>query len=190
MSPAEELLREAHEGEFDLVVVGCYGRSALVECLLGGVSSQVIHHSKVPVLVAKIERDFSSILMCTGGSKYAEDAIHFASEIAKKAKSDVTVLAVAPSKDPNIVKAAKKMANRGAAILKKSGVKSVAKVRTGHPAEEILTEAREGDYHLLVMGHKGTSAVVDILLGDVVSKVMHHSRRPTLVFREEMTKEG
>lgn len=190
MSPAEELLREAHEGGFDLIVVGCHGRSILVECLLGGVSSQVIHHSKVPVLVAKTKRGFSSILMCTGGSKYAEDAIRFASEIAKKAKSEVTVVSVAPSKDPNVMKSAKKMANRGAAILKKKGVKAVAKVRTGHAAEEILTEAREGEYHLLVVGYKGTSAVVDILLGDVVSKVMHHSRRPTLVFREEIPKEG
>jgi nucleotide-binding universal stress UspA family protein len=190
MSPAEELLREAHEGGFDLIVVGCHGRSVLVECLLGGVSSQVIHHSKVPVLVAKTKRSFSSILMCTGGSKYAEDAIHFAAEIAKKAKSKVTVLSVAPSKDPKIAKSAKKMADKGAAILKKKGVKAVAKVRTGHPAEEILTEAREGEYHLLVVGYKGTSAVADILLGDVSSKVMHHSRRPTLVFREEIPKEG
>ncbi|MFQ6060454.1 MAG: universal stress protein [Thermoplasmata archaeon] len=186
MSPAEELMREAQDGGYDLVIVGCHGRSVLVECLLGGVSSQLIHHSKIPVLVAKTKRDFSSILMCTGGSRYAEDAIRFSSEIAKKAKSEVTVLSVAPKEDPRILKTAKRIANRGKAILKQSGTKAKAKVRIGHPAEEILKEAREGEYTLLVMGYKGTSAVVDILLGDVVSKVMHHSRRPTLVFREEM----
>ncbi len=187
ISPAEELLREAHDGDFDIIVVGCHGRSVLVESLLGGVSSQLIHHSKIPILVVKSLRNFSRILMCTGGSKYAEDAIRFASDIAAKAKSKVTVLSVAPSDDPKIIEMASKIASKSAEILKKKGVEVEAKVRTGHPAEQILTEARSGGYPLLVMGYKGTSAVADLLLGDVASKVMHHSRRPTLVFREKIT---
>jgi len=186
ISPAEELLREAYEGHFDLIIIGCHGRSVLMECLLGGVSSQMVHHSHLPVLVVKNIRGFSRILMCTGGSKYAEDAIEYASEIAEKAESSVTVLSVAPSKDSKVVDHAWTIADKTSEALEKRGIKSSPRVRTGHPAEEILKEAREGDYHLIVMGYKGTSAVVDLLLGDVVSKVMHHSRRPTLVFREEM----
>lgn len=186
ISPSEELLREAHDGEFDLIVVGCHGRSVLLECLLGGISSQLIHHSKIPILVAKSMRKFSRILMCTEGSKHAEDAIRFASDIAVKAKSKVTILSVAPSDDPKIIETAGEIASKSAEILKERGVEVEAKVRTGHPAEEILTEAREGEYPLLVLGYKGTSAVADLLLGDVASKVMHHSRRPTLVFREEI----
>ena len=184
MSPAEETLREAHEEGFDLIVTGCHAKSALMECLLGGVSSQIVHHSKIPVLIVKSKRSFSRILMCTGGSSYAEDAIAWASEIAEKAGSRVTVLSVAPSKDKKVVQVAQKYANRGVKILKKRGIEATAMVRTGHPAEEILVEAREKDYRMIVMGHKGTSAVVNLLLGDVVSKVTHHSRRPTLVFRE------
>ncbi len=187
ISPAEELLREAYEGEFDLIIIGSHGRSVLVECLLGGVSSQMVHHSQLPVLVVKNIRGFSRILMCTGGSKYADDAIEYASEIAEKAGSSVTVLSVAPSMDPKIVEHAWRIADKASETLERRGIRSNPRVRTGHPAEEILNEAREGDYHLIVMGYKGTSAVVDLLLGDVVSRVMHHSRRPTLVFREETT---
>ncbi|MFQ5885019.1 MAG: universal stress protein [Thermoplasmata archaeon] len=187
ISPSEELLREAHDGDFDLIVVGSHGRSILIESLLGGVSSQLIHHSKIPILVVKSFRDFSRILMCTEGSKHAEDAIRFASDIAAKAEAKVTVLSVAPSDDPKIIETAGRIAAESAEILKEKGVEVEAKVRTGHPAEQILTEAREGEYPLLVMGYKGTSAVADLLLGDVASKVMHHSRRPTLVFREEIT---
>ncbi|UCD91579.1 MAG: universal stress protein [Methanobacteriota archaeon] len=187
ISPSEELLREARDGKFDLIVVGCHGRSVLMECLLGGVSSQLIHHSKIPILVVKSRRDFSGILMCTEGSKHAEDAINYASDIAVKAKSEVMILSVAPSDDPKIIETAGEIAGKTAEMLKEKGVVEVeAKVRTGHPAEEILTEAREGDYPLLVLGYKGTSAVADLLLGDVASKVMHHSRRPTLVFREDI----
>ena len=184
ISPAEELLRVAHEEEMDLIVVGCHGRSVLMEALLGGVSSQIVHHSKVPVLVVKNPRGFSRILMCTGGSKYADDAIDYASGIAEKAGSEVTILSVAPSDDPKIVERATEIARAGAEALKEKGIKATPKVTSGHPAEEILREARKGDYRLIVMGYKGTSAVVDLLLGDVVSKVMHHSRRPTLIFRE------
>ena len=63
ISPAEEMLREVHKANFDLIVVGCHAKSVLMECLLGGVSSQIIHHSKVPVLVVKTKRSFSRILM-------------------------------------------------------------------------------------------------------------------------------
>ncbi len=190
ISPTEELLRIANEEKFDMIIVGCHGKSVLMECLLGGVSSQIVHHSKIPVLVVKNKRSFSRILMCTGGSSYAEDAIAFAADIAKHAESRVTVLSVAPTMAPEVVDRAWEFAERGAKILRDRGVKAEALVRTGHPAEEILTEAREFDYRLIVMGYKGTSAVVDLLLGDVVSKVMHHSRRPTLVFREDSSKKS
>jgi nucleotide-binding universal stress UspA family protein len=189
ISPAEELIREAYEEDIDLIVVGCHGRSVLMEALLGGVSSQIVHHSKVPVLVVKNPRGFSNMLMCTGGSKYAEDALEYASYIAEKAGADVTVLSVSPSKDPKIVEHTTEIANERAEALKAKGINATPKVSIGHPAEEILKEARKGDYELLVMGYKGTSAVVDLLLGDVVSKVMHHSRRPTLVFREDPKQE-
>jgi nucleotide-binding universal stress UspA family protein len=189
ISPTEELLREVQEEDIDLIVIGCHGRSVLMEALLGGVSSQIVHHSKVPVLVVKNPRGFSKILMCTGGSKYADDAIEYASDIVLKAGSEVTILSVSPSKDPSVVEHATKIAEAGAATLKEKGIEATPRVRTGHPAEEILKEARKGDYRLLVMGYKGTSAVVDLLLGDVVSKVMHHSRRPTLVFREDTKRE-
>jgi nucleotide-binding universal stress UspA family protein len=184
ISPTEELLREVQEEDIDLIVIGCHGRSVLMEALLGGVSSQIVHHSKVPVLVVKNPRGFSKILMCTGGSKYAADAMEYASLIAEKAGSEVTILSVSPSKDPKVVEHATKIAGDEAETLKKRGINAIPRVSTGHPAEEILKEARKGDYRLIVMGYKGTSAVVDILLGDVVSKVMHHSRRPTLIFRE------
>lgn len=184
ISPAEELLREAHEEDVDLIVVGCHGRSVLMEALLGGVSSQIVHHSRVPVLVVRNPRGFSKILMCSGGSRYAADAMEYASYIAQKAGSEVTVLSVSPSKDPQIVEHTTKVAEDAAASLREKGIDATPRVSTGHPAEEILKEARKGDYRLIVMGYKGTSAVVDLLLGDVVSKVMHHSLRPTLVFRE------
>jgi nucleotide-binding universal stress UspA family protein len=48
--PAEIILRYA-DREYDLVAVGSRGLSSIEGFLMGGVSSKVVHHSKVPTLV-------------------------------------------------------------------------------------------------------------------------------------------
>lgn len=184
MSPAAEILRELHEENFDLLVVGSHGASAVMEFLLGGISSQIVHHAKKPVIVVKKMRNVRKMLMCTAGSKCSFAAIRYSAGIAKAANADVTVLSVSPFDTSEAVSQAWEFVHAGAEILKEHGVAAKEFVRVGKPAEEILTEARKQDFDLIVMGYLGTSAVADILLGEVASKVMHHSRRPTLIFRE------
>ncbi|MCK4367098.1 MAG: universal stress protein [Thermoplasmata archaeon] len=184
VSPAAEVLNELHEENFDLLVVGSHGTSAVMEFLLGGISSQIIHHAKKPVIVVKKLRDVANILMCTAGSKCSYRAIRFATSIAKAAGADVTVLSISPWKSSEAVNQAWEFVHAGVEILKEHGVAAGEMVRIGKPAEEILAEARKRDFDLIVMGYRGTSAVADMLLGEVASKVMHHSLRPTLIFRE------
>ncbi|MFQ5910133.1 MAG: universal stress protein [Thermoplasmata archaeon] len=183
-SPAAEILRDFHEENFDLLVVGSHGASVVMEFLLGGISSQIIHHAKKPVIVVKKVREVSKIIMCTAGSRTSFDAIRYAGNIAKAAKADVTVLSVSQWKSSEAVSHAWEFVHAGIDILKDYGVSGKEMVRIGRPAEEILAEARKQDFDLIVMGYRGTSAVADILLGEVASKVMHHSLRPTLIFRE------
>jgi len=56
----------------------------------------------------------------------------------------------------------------------------LTKVRLGTPAEEILKEAEEGNYDLIVMGRKGRSALKDLILGGVSSAVLHRCYNPTV----------
>ena len=49
--PARELLRAAHEGEHDLIVMGSRGRGRVTAAVLGSVSNHVMHESDVPVIV-------------------------------------------------------------------------------------------------------------------------------------------
>jgi nucleotide-binding universal stress UspA family protein len=51
--PGDAILREAHEGGFDLIIIGDRGLSGLKELVLGSVSHQVVDMSRVPVLVVK-----------------------------------------------------------------------------------------------------------------------------------------
>ncbi|MBI5253039.1 MAG: universal stress protein [Euryarchaeota archaeon] len=52
-NPAEEILKEAERGRYDLIVVGSYGKGGVNKFLLGSVSSKLVHLSKIPVLVVK-----------------------------------------------------------------------------------------------------------------------------------------
>ena len=49
--PLDEILKEVDN--FDLVVIGSHGLGAIDRFLLGSVSSELVHKSKVPVLVVR-----------------------------------------------------------------------------------------------------------------------------------------
>ena len=51
---AAEILREVHEGDYDLIVIGAPGAAGrLKEQLLGNVTRQVVEHAPCSVLVVK-----------------------------------------------------------------------------------------------------------------------------------------
>lgn len=49
--PAEEILRLVREQPVDLICIGARGRGRVTGALLGSVSTAVLHHSPVPVIV-------------------------------------------------------------------------------------------------------------------------------------------
>jgi nucleotide-binding universal stress UspA family protein len=51
--PAEEIIKEARDGGYDLIVLGSHGLSNFEEFLLGSVSTDVVNQSKVSVLIVK-----------------------------------------------------------------------------------------------------------------------------------------
>ena len=55
--PAEEILRLVREQPVDLVCMGARGRGRVTGALLGSVSSAVLHHSPVPVVVLHPPRE-------------------------------------------------------------------------------------------------------------------------------------
>lgn len=52
-NPAEEIVRAAETGAFDLVIVGAQGMNAIERFLLGSVSARVARYAPCPVLVVR-----------------------------------------------------------------------------------------------------------------------------------------
>lgn len=63
------------------------------------------------------------------------------------------------------------------------GVKAHFEVGVGHPAEQIIYDADRHGVDLIVVGHRGRSKFVRLLLGSVSKHVVQYADRPVLVVR-------
>ena len=141
---------------------------------------------------------FKDILLPTDGSKGAAEAINCAVAIAKKFDSTIHVLfVVEPPRFQDIGattamndilrairEAGEEIVRETAQTIANSGVIAVEEVlREGHPAEEILTYAREEGMDLIVMGTHGRRGLGRLLLGSVTEEVVRTSPVPVLTVR-------
>lgn len=61
------------------------------------------------------------------------------------------------------------------------GVTVSKKLVEGHPAEEIIKEAKEDD--LIVIGSKGRTGLDRLLLGSVAENVARHAPYPVMIVK-------
>lgn len=58
--PAEQIIRQARSGDYDLVVIGARGLGTLRAAMAGGVSRRVVSASEIPVTVVRAAPDVLS----------------------------------------------------------------------------------------------------------------------------------
>jgi len=127
--------------------------------------------------------------MCTNGKKYSEEAIRFASEIFGVFKPEITIL-FAGAKDKGEF-----AVNAGIKILESYNLKVDIQIKesvdindTRGIAMEIVKEAENGLYDLLVLGSRGVSETIpgvsSYVLGDVPREVVKCVRISTLIVKE------
>lgn len=51
--PAQEIIKMAEEGKYDLIIMGSRGLDAFSRVMIGSVSNKVLHHVKTSVLIVK-----------------------------------------------------------------------------------------------------------------------------------------
>lgn len=143
---------------------------------------------------------FSRILVAVDGSAFAERALKYAVDLAKKYSAKLIILhvvlrrfyAVTPSEAGVLATTVfvKEMEAEGREIIntadkyvKGEGVDYECKLLQGVPAEEIVRTAHSEKVDLIVMGSRGLTEVRAFLLGSVSDKVSHHAKCPTLIVK-------
>lgn len=133
------------------------------------------------------------------GSPYADHALSFAVDLAKRYDAKLTIVAVAPmvplylsATEPwaptempeGEVKFYRGLVDAGAARARTEGVGDVTSVcLEGHVVDEIVAYLEGHPTDLLVMGSRGLSAAKRLLLGSISDAVSHHVSCPVLIVR-------
>ena len=146
-----------------------------------------------------------NILVAVDGSENSDRALDFALELAEKFAAALTVLNVseAPamgavpleptsvSGDSMVIfandlrKFHEEILSKAVAHAKKvmPDVAVSSKFRDGDPALEIVAAAKEGEFDVVVVGHRGQGRMRELFLGNISEKVAHLAPCPVVIVR-------
>ncbi len=147
------------------------------------------------------------VLLPTDGSETADKAIAFAARLLGDTSCKVTLLSVVEEPvysafwsdgliAPEVLmpppeelreeldQRAEEMLAESAKPMRDAGLEVQPLIRFGNSAAEILQEAEEGGYDMIVMGSHGRGALGGFLLGSVSNRVAHHAACPVLIVRQ------
>ena len=136
------------------------------------------------------------ILLAYDGSEGAKQALKFALDFAKAQQAEVYAVAVAerlPIQDvsPGELEVEAEFFNhyyrdqlaKAQEWAAEAGIALKTQLETGHPAQTIVKVAEDGNFDLIVLGHRGISGVWASLLGSVAEKVSSHAHCSVLIVR-------
>ncbi|HKY60364.1 MAG TPA: ATP-binding cassette domain-containing protein [Gemmatimonadota bacterium] len=154
--PTREILREAHSGAYDLLVLPGPGRCRRTGLRSLGILEEVIHETPLPVLIANGKDDVRRVLMCTAAGEAGKRDVAFGAQMARATGAEATLLYVDPRPDvspatdpPGWVRRHLEQASE---VVRAHGVQAEARVRHGPVVPQILEETEEGSHDLIVLG--------------------------------------
>lgn len=201
--PAEEIIHEAEEGRYDLIVMGEKRDPDLLTRLLGSNVKRVIEHAPCPVIIAKGRLGpIHRILLCDSGAESVSLLNRFIARLPALVEGDIAItvlhvmsqMTAGPGVKGKQLRASAEelirehtpegeLLEQDVQILQKSNLRPQPKVRHGLVVDEILAEAQGGDYDLVVIGaHRGTGWE-RLLLDDLAQQIIEQMDRPVLVIR-------
>ncbi len=138
---------------------------------------------------------YKKIVVPLDGSPLAEVALPYAEVVAGKMGSDIVLLTVLPSEEPDeylnhqnyagkIVDITKRQVDKYSENTGNKSIKVGTATRTGNPAEGILDYVEKGYMCLIVMATHGRSGVGRWAVGSVADKIVRATtRQPLLLIR-------
>jgi len=195
------ILEIAETENVSLVVIGARGINPIQELLLGSVSSSVLRHAKMNVLIlhAKPAGDiadvssgsfgqklFSKVLAPTDFSNPAGDVLSLVKTIP--GINEVILLHVVNRAESqtgievSVTEAQSRLENIKKEFMG-AGVEVKIHVRVGDPTEMILSLAEDEDVSLIAMSAYGTDWLRNFLVGSTTFTVVRRSKKPVLIIR-------
>ena len=175
---AESIVAAAAELRADLLVIGDHGMGPDNRFSLGGIPSQVAHHSPVDILVVRTsdptrEHAYRRALLATDGSLTAHQAARHGDALAEDLGAEVALIYVGDELIGDIV------LRDTASRLDRDGIERI--VINGNPAVQISKHAV--DYDLVVVGNKGMTGSRRYIQRAVPSRVAHEAGSDVLIVR-------
>jgi nucleotide-binding universal stress UspA family protein len=182
--PSETILEIASEGDYDIIVMGSHGHSALRGFLLGAVHAKVLHHAGRPVLIVRDFKEIRNVLVAYRGSGCDQDALKFLGPLLARKKPKITILHVQEDgRDPELGEAC---LMEGRLTLAQLGHEPEVVTRKGEFVDEILKEVRSSPYGLVVLGAYGHGkSRLSRLISDEALNLVRSTTLPVLVFRNK-----
>jgi nucleotide-binding universal stress UspA family protein len=194
--PADEILRAGKPAMFDLIAMTTHARTGLRRELVGSIAETVLRNSEIPILAfrpgAKIG-DWKRMVVGLDGSSAAERVLGDAANLARATGATIHLLAVkspkprltihpgdafpVPEEDPQ------PCVDGAADVLAAQGILTLANVRVGDAADEILAFARETGAGLICLTTHGRTGLARNLLGSVAESVLRAAPCPVLIRR-------
>lgn len=204
-----ELIERADAAHYDLIVVGSRGRRGIKRLLAGSRACRVLCGAATSVLVVKgrERREIDEILVCSAAGPASENTVRFAARLAHALEASVALLHVMSqvaleehAQGADLEAEAEELMERQARegvhlqdmlrILRDEGVEAQARVRHGLVVDEIIAEAKAGQFDLLVVGAHTTPDITGLLSSDLSRRIMLATDRPILVVHQNCHDRG
>jgi nucleotide-binding universal stress UspA family protein len=204
-NPADEILSEAVETSYNLVVLGGGSRQlGILHSQLGSTTSQLSRKLHTHFLVARnIPDELRKILICVGGEAPASETMSLGGAWIANTSAQIGLLHVIPlrktrvnvetriggdDKEPFVgdKRAPDSALERASQQLGEAGVKNaiVPRARQGLIVDEVLLELSEGAYDLLVVGahyQPGQDRWTGTLFDDITDQLLNRSNCSVLI---------
>ncbi|MBI4824985.1 MAG: universal stress protein [Nitrospirae bacterium] len=198
--PPAVIVDIAREKKADLIMLGTYGRRGLNRLLMGSVTSQVVVHSPVDVLIVKkpcteCTGEYKSILVPFDGSPSAQKALERACHLSKIDNAEIKILYVIPryeemveffkssSIKTSLFQEAQKIIDTAKGIASKLGAPARDEIQEGNAAEKIMEASKKLKNGLVVMGSYGYTGINKAIMGSTAERVIMTASCPVLVVR-------
>ncbi len=192
-SPSNTIVDIANDENYNLIVMGRYGRSNFDRALMGSVTARVVASCNCDILIVpkNTQVKFGKVLLAVDNSKYSDIAVQKAFSFAQKHNSKLVIISVIDITDeffvqaPDVVNELIQKAKDHLLNIKEkaeeNGIETEILIREGRVHEEIQKEAIKQNADLIFMGSYGRTGLKKFFMGSAVEKVIGSTSIPLFV---------